>query len=137
MKAIIATSLFLFSVQGFAFGLSVSPTAVMLDSKNMFGHVELNNTSDHSKTFVVEYEDPTLDTCFRVSPREIVIAQGQSQVVRMQYMCAANTLPANPMVFFVEQPRAQRTVISDSQLDFRLRLGLKVKLQNNPIQSLF
>ena len=56
MKAIIGTILFLFSVQSFAFGLSVSPTAVMLDSKNMFGHVELSNTSDHSKTFVVEFE---------------------------------------------------------------------------------
>jgi len=125
------------SPQAYAFGLAVSPTSVMLDSKNLYGYVELSNTSDYPKTFLVEFEDAGLGACLRVSPKQVNIAQGQTQVVRMQYTCAANTLPPNPLVFFVEQPRAQQSAMLHNQLDFRLRLGLKVKLQTNPTQSLF
>ncbi|VWX37431.1 exported hypothetical protein [Limnobacter sp. 130] len=134
---LIASALCLFSTGAVAFGLSVSPTAIMLDKKNLFGHVELTNTSGYSKTFALEYENPDLAACFKVSPRQIVIGQGQTQVVRLQYTCTADSLPADPMVYFVEQPHEQRSVVQNSQLDFRLRLGLKVKLQANPIQSLF
>jgi len=109
----------------------------MLDSRNLYGYVELSNTSDYPKTFAVEFEDPELGACLRVSPKQVNIAQGQTQVVRMQYTCQANTLPPNPLVFFVEQPGPRPAAVVDSQLDFRLRLGLKVKLQTNPTQSLF
>ena len=120
-----------------AFGLSVSPTAVLLDSKSLYGYVELTNTTEYAKLFDVEFEDPALGACLRVSPRQISISPGQTQVIRMQYTCVTQPMPENPMVYFVEQVRSQRAFAQDNQLDFRLRLGLKIKLQSNPTQSLF
>jgi P pilus assembly chaperone PapD len=120
-----------------AFGVSVSPTAIMLDSRSLFGHVELTNTSERSKTFLVEFSGVEQESCFKVSPKMVSIPSGGTQMVRVQYNCAIDTLPASPMVFFTETPRTQNASLQQNQLDFRLRLGLKVKLQDNPIKSLF
>lgn len=120
-----------------AFGVSVSPTAIMLDSRSLFGHVELTNTSARSKTFTVEFSGVDQEACFKISPKMVSIPEGATQMVRLQYTCPIDTLPANPMVFFTEAPRAANTGMQQTQLDFRLRLGLKVKLQDNPIKSLF
>ena len=128
--------LILFSQSALAFGVAVSPTAVLLDTKTLFGHIELSNTSSQPRMFAVEYEDAALADCFRVSPRSINIAAGQTQVVRFQFTCAAEKMPAAPMVFLMEQQQNSQ-LLAVNQLDFRLRLGLKVRLQTNPVQSLF
>jgi len=120
-----------------AFGVAVSPTSIMLDSRSLFGHVELTNTSERSKTFAVEFSGVDEEACFRVSPKMVSIPAGGTQMVRVQYSCAVDTLPANPMVYFTETPRVQNASLQQNQLEFRLRLGLKVKLQDNPIKSLF
>jgi P pilus assembly chaperone PapD len=120
-----------------AFGVSVSPTSIMLDSRSLFGHVELTNTSERSKTFMVEFAGGEQEACFKVSPKMVSIPEGATQMVRLQYTCPIDTMPANPMVFFTEAPRTQNASLQQNQLEFRLRLGLKVKLQDNPIKSLF
>jgi len=120
-----------------AFGVSVSPTSIMLDSRSLFGHVELTNTSERAKTFTVEFSGVDEEACFKVSPKMVSLPAGGTQMVRVQYSCGVDTLPANPMVFFTETPRVQNAALQQNQLEFRLRLGLKVKLQDNPIKTLF
>jgi len=120
-----------------SFGVAVSPTSIQLDGNSQFGHIELSNTSAQARSFAVDFEDPTLASCFKVSPKLINIPAGQTQVVRLQYTCPKESMPAAPMVYFMEQAQEQPKAFAASQLDFRLRLGLKVKFQTNPIQTLF
>lgn len=137
LSSVLLAGLYLTAPHAHAFGVSVSPTSIMLDSRSLFGHVELTNTSERSKTFAVEFSGVDQEACFKVSPKMVSIPAGGTQMVRVQYTCGIDTLPANPMVFFTETPRAQNAFLQQNQLEFRLRLGLKVKLQDNPIKSLF
>jgi len=120
-----------------AFGVSVSPTAVFLDSQTQFGHVELSNTANETRVFQVEFDGPGTEGCVRVSPKMIMLPPGQSQTVRVQYKCPLESLSPQAMVFFMENSKPLAERVSSNQLDFRLRLGLKMKVQQSPLQNLF
>lgn len=120
-----------------AFGVSVSPTSIQLDGRTLFGHIEVSNTSEQSKVFAVEFSSPEQAACFKVSPKLVSIPEGASQMVRFQYTCPQIPVGEMPLVYLTDMAGPRTPVIQQNQLDFRLRLGLKVKLQTNSLQTLF
>ncbi|MCQ8897101.1 hypothetical protein NQT62_11715 [Limnobacter humi] len=120
-----------------AFGISVAPTAVMINPKTGFAHLELSNQSNQTRLFTVEAGDPALTHCYKVSPRQITLPPNGSQTVRLQYNCPLQDITEHSLLYFTEMPTVDNSTASSSQLEFRLRLGLKVKTQQSVLGSLF
>ncbi|HEY1058879.1 MAG TPA: hypothetical protein VGE55_09130 [Limnobacter sp.] len=120
-----------------AFGISVAPTAVMINPKTGFAHLELSNQSNQTRLFTVEAGDPAQTSCYRVSPKQISLPPNGTQTVRLQYTCALQDLTDQSLLYFTEMPSVDPSTVASSQLEFRLRLGLKVKTQQSVLGSLF
>lgn len=120
-----------------AFGISVAPTAILLNPKTGFAHLELSNQSNLTRRFTVEAADPQQTACYRVSPRQISLPPDGSQVVRLQYTCKMEDIQENSLLYFTELPADLQAGATPVQLQFRLRLGLKVKTQQSTLGTLF
>lgn len=120
-----------------AFGVSVAPTSILLNPKTGFAHLELSNQGKHTRLFTVEPSDPAQSACYKVSPRQISLPPESTQTIRLQYTCNLQDIHENTLLYFTEMPVQGKEAVADNQLEFRLRLGLKVKTQQSALGSLF